>query len=61
MNFADPVVYGFVGIAVAGLLALAWNFYFAPDARHRKRRQRNYGRVTSREQRPMVKFSVRTR
>lgn len=61
MNFVDPVVSGMVVVAVVGLLGYALYEHFSPEARERKRRRRNYGRVTSRAHRPMVKFSVNTR
>ena len=61
MNFDGPVVYGFLGIVMAGLVAFAWHSYFSPEARERKRRRRSYGRVISRAHRPMVRLSVRTR
>jgi hypothetical protein len=42
-----------VGLIVYGLLS--------PGAREARRRRRSYGRILSNSNRPMVKFSVRTK
>ena len=49
-----------IGIgAVAAILLLLRNF-FGPEARERRRRRKNYGRVVSKERGPMIKLAVKT-
>jgi peptidoglycan/LPS O-acetylase OafA/YrhL len=53
-NFAFWVVVGVAAI----LLAFAVISYFSPEARERRRRRKNYGRVISRARGPVVQLRV---
>jgi len=61
MNAMDDVVFWIVGLFVAGVVAhLALNA-LSDEARGRRKRRRNYGRVVARARRPMVRLSVHTK
>ncbi|HEV2391446.1 MAG TPA: hypothetical protein VG146_03690 [Verrucomicrobiae bacterium] len=53
----DRLIYVVVALAIIGLWAgLA---FLSHDARLRRRRRKSHSRVTSKSNRPMVRFSVR--
>jgi hypothetical protein len=60
MMAVEAMVYGLAGLAVAGFVCHALGHWFASEARERRKRRRNYGRVIARSKRPMVMLSVRT-
>ncbi|HXG49189.1 MAG TPA: hypothetical protein VNO52_16315 [Methylomirabilota bacterium] len=60
MNMMSDVIYWAVGLVLAAAVAYLVNHFFSEEARDRRRRRRNYGRVTSRVKRPAVMLSVRT-
>ena len=61
MNFGDNSAFGFVALLIVVLLGMALASTFSPEARERRRRRRNYGRVVSRARRPMVRLNTKTR
>lgn len=61
MLSADQFTYWMAGLILAGLLWTVGTLFFTPEARERRRRRRNHGRVVSKARRPAVQLSVRTR
>ena len=61
MNFDNPVVLVSIGLVavIAGVFAI--RHFFSEEARLERRRRRSNTRVSSTANRPMVKFSVRTK
>ncbi len=47
-----------LGVVGVGLGILAAGRFLTPEARERRRRQRNYGKTVQRVNRPAVKFTV---
>jgi hypothetical protein len=58
MSHIDSVVFLLAGMLGVGLIAYGM---LSPGAKEARRRRRNHGRITSSSNRPMVKFSVRTK
>ena len=61
MNAMDDVVFWAMGLVLAGALAQLVTHFFSDEARARRRRHRNYGRVINRGKRPAVRLNVRTK
>ena len=50
----------FITVSVLAALSLLLRSYFSPEARERRRRDRNHGRIVSKARRPMVVLAVTT-
>jgi len=59
MTFNDYLVFGIVSSIILGAGLVAYTRHFAPDARERRKRRRNYSRVVPKARRPMVQLSAR--
>jgi hypothetical protein len=60
MNFAGYLVMALGGVAAASLFWHVGGDLLSPEARNRRRRARNQGRVIHRSKRPSVQLSVNT-
>ena len=60
MNASDHFAWWIVGLVIAALLGHFVLQQFSPEARARRKRRRNYGKVTSRARRPVVTLNART-
>jgi ABC-type cobalt transport system substrate-binding protein len=58
MGNINSVVFALLALIGVGLIVFG---LLSPGAREARRRRRNYGRILSNSNRPMVKFSVRTK
>jgi hypothetical protein len=54
----NDLAWAIAGVLIIGALVLAV-FQLSSDARLRKRRRKNHGRLVAKSDRPMVKFSVK--
>jgi hypothetical protein len=61
MNAMGDVIFWVVGLVVAGAVAHLAMHFFSDEARERRKRRRNYGRVIARAKRPMVRLNTRTK
>ncbi len=58
MGNINSVLFVMLGLLGVGLIVYG---LMAPGSREARRRRRSYGRILSNSNRPMVKFSVRTK
>ncbi len=58
MGNINSVVFSLLALLGVGLIVFG---LLSPGAREARRRRRNYGRILSSSNRPMVKFSVKTK
>ena len=58
MSHIDAVVFVLAALLGIGLIAYG---VLSPGDKEARRRRRSYGRITTTSNRPMVKFSVRTK
>ncbi len=50
---------GIAAVAVVAMTAFGWRRVFSPEARDRRRRMRNYGKISStRQHRPAVQLNL---
>ncbi len=59
MNVSDHLAWWVVGLVVVGLVGHFVLHQVSPEARARRRRRRNYGKVTHRSRRPIVTLNSR--
>ena len=61
MDFVSPIVWIVAGVIVLGIILVFVAPKFSTAARLERRRRKNNARIVSKEKRPSIKFSVRTR
>lgn len=61
MHFGNPIVPAVLGVLAVILGVWIVRHFFSADARQERRRRRSNRPVASKANRPMVKFSVRTK
>ncbi len=59
-ELSNPLVW-VVALAICAVAFLLFRSFLLPEARERRRRQRNHGRVVSKVARPMVSLAVKTK
>lgn len=57
MLHRDWIIFWFIGLAVGGVWAGV--AFFSPSAKLQRRRRKSHSRIKSKDNRPMVRFSVR--
>ena len=60
MNTSDPLPWWIVGLVIAGLVCYFLFRQLSPEVRDRRKRRRNYGKVTSRVGRLGFTLKART-
>jgi hypothetical protein len=60
MNLGDNTILWIMGLVVLGLGCYFLVSFFSLEARERRKRNRNYGKVVARGRRPMVRLSVKS-
>ena len=61
MNAMNDVIFWVFGLVLAGALAQLAMHFFSDEARARRKRRRNYGRVINRAKRPAVMLNARAK
>jgi hypothetical protein len=57
----EPQNYGLACLVALAVVTFLMAEFFSTEARERRRRSKNYGRVITRARRPMVRLSARTK
>ena len=57
----DPLIWWVAGMMILGAAGFVLRTHWSAEARDRRRRRRNYGKVVSRAKRPIVMLSVKSR
>ena len=53
------LIAGVTGLVAVGLTAYGWKKYFSPASKERRKRRRNYGKVTAKDKGLRIKLNVK--